>query len=200
MKRSASIPLIFLATIGYGLMPIFTLVAYAAKTSPSELVLMRFVGATVLMWVYYMVILVGILLTMDFSDARLTVVGVLLSVASPVVYSWYFLSLRHKKVIPVPSPVITTYVMTTGFVLMVHAFSLLPQQRLFIRKPSLVGHRRTRLDLLGPALSLFSIMERNMSTVVLPLRSAVSNRSSPFSSRFCFLADTIHQDKWSVLS
>ena len=204
MKRSASIPLIFLATIGYGLMPIFTLVAYAAKTSPSELVLMRFVGAAVLMWIYYiatgrtakltaypkavvlrvvfmigipftltilvkflafttmpvgivqaifygyplivmligvssgresfylsrllgyMVILAGILLTMDFSDARLTVVGVLLSVASPVVYSWYILSLRHKKVIPVPSPVITTYVMTTGSVLMVLAFPFFP--------------------------------------------------------------------------
>ena len=204
MKRSASIPLIFLATLGYGLMPIFTLVAYSAKTSPSELVLMRFVGAAVLMWVYYivtgrtakltayprnvvlrvvfmigipftltilvkflafttmpvgivqamfygyplivmligvssgresfyvsrllgyLVILVGILLTMDFSDARLTVVGVLLSIASPVVYSWYILSLRHEKVIPVPSPVITTYVMTTGSILMALSFPFFP--------------------------------------------------------------------------
>jgi drug/metabolite transporter (DMT)-like permease len=52
MKTHGSILLIFLATIGYGLMPIFTLVAYRAGTSAGELVLLRLGGAAVLMWVF----------------------------------------------------------------------------------------------------------------------------------------------------
>ena len=51
MKKNTSILLIFLATVGYGLMPIFTLIAYKAGTSAGELVLLRFAGAALLMWV-----------------------------------------------------------------------------------------------------------------------------------------------------
>ena len=185
-------------------MPIFTLIAYGANTSPSELVILRFLGAAGIMWAFflstgrikkltgyplrtilrivvsigipftlailtkfiafttmpvgvvqaifygyplivmtigvstgrevfhpsrligYTFILLGILLTLDFSDARLTIIGVLLSVASTIVYSWYILSIRNVKILPVPSPVITTYVMTTGTVLMLGAFPFFP--------------------------------------------------------------------------
>jgi len=204
MKKSNAIILILLAAIGYGLMPIFTLISYRANTSPSELVILRFLGAAALMWAFFLVtgrvkkvtaypmktilliifsigipftltiltkfiafttmpvgvvqaifygyplivmvigvstgreafypsrlggyaiILIGILLTLDFSDTRLTVIGVVLSVASTIIYSWYILSIRNAKVLPVPSPVITTYVMTTGTILMLGAFPFFP--------------------------------------------------------------------------
>lgn len=185
-------------------MPIFTLIAYRANTSPSELVVLRFLGAAGFMWAFflftgrikkltgypfktilrivvsigipftlailakfiafttmpvgvvqaifygyplivmvmgvstgreafypsrligYAFILFGILLTLDFSDTRLTVIGVLLSVSSTIIYSWYILSIRNIKILPVPSPVITTYVMSTGTVLMLAAFPFFP--------------------------------------------------------------------------
>jgi probable blue pigment (indigoidine) exporter len=70
----------------------------------------------------YLIILTGILLMMDFSDSRITVIGILLSVASTITYSWYILSIRNKDVLPVSSVHITTYVMTTGTVIMLVAF------------------------------------------------------------------------------
>lgn len=204
MKKNSAIILILLATLGYGLMPIFTLIAYRANTSPSELVILRFIGAAGIMWAFflftgkiknivgyprktilrivfsigipftlailtkfiafttmpvgvvqaifygyplivmvigittgreafypsrligYAIILFGILLTLDFSDTRLTTVGILLSVASTIVYSWYIFSIRNEKILPVPSPVITTYAMTAGTVLMLCAFPFFP--------------------------------------------------------------------------
>lgn len=193
-----------MATLGYGLMPIFTLIAYKANTSPSELVILRFFGAALFMWIFflctrgikkltgypiktifrivisigipftlailtkfvafttmpvgvvqaifygyplivmligvttgkeafypsrlvgYTIILFGVLLTLDFADTRLTTMGVLLSVASTIIYSWYILSIRNPKILPIPSPVITTYAMSTGTVLMLVAFPFFP--------------------------------------------------------------------------
>ena len=181
-------------------MPIFTLIAYRAGTSAGELVLLRFAGAALLMWLFfsvsgrmkrmltvdpkvilrivvmigipftltiltkfiafttmpvgvvqaifygyplvvmlisittgrerfhlsrlfgYLIILAGILLTMDFSDSRITIIGLLLSVSSTIIYSWYILSIRNKKVLPVSSVHITTYVMTAGTAIMLVAF------------------------------------------------------------------------------
>lgn len=200
MKKNTSILLIFLATVGYGLMPIFTLIAYKAGTSTGELVLLRFAGAALLMWmllfstgawkqavqlgprkilrivlligipftltiltkfiafttmpvgvvqaIFYgyplvvmlisvatgretfylsrlfgnLCIVTGIVLTMDFSDARITLGGLVLSIASTFIYSWYILGIRNKEVLPISSVHITTYVMTTGSILMLLAF------------------------------------------------------------------------------
>lgn len=200
MKKNTSILLIFLATVGYGLMPIFTLIAYKAGTSTGELVLLRFIGAALLMWMllfstgawkqavhlgprkiirivimigipftltiltkfiafttmpvgvvqaifygYPLVVMIisvatgretfylsrlfgnlcivtGIVLTMDFSDARITIAGLVLSIASTFIYSWYILGIRNKEVLPISSVHITTYVMTTGSVIMLLAF------------------------------------------------------------------------------
>lgn len=207
MKKNSSILLIFLATIGYGLMPIFTLIAYKAGTSAGELVLLRFAGAALLMWVllagtgalkqavqlgpkkilrivimigipftltiltkfiafttmpvgvvqaifygYPLVVMIisvatgretfylsrlfgnllivtGIVLTMDFSDARITIAGLLLSIASTFIYSWYILGIRNKEVLPISSVHITTYVMTTGAAVMLLAFPFMESNK-----------------------------------------------------------------------
>ena len=181
-------------------MPIFTLIAYKAGTSAGELVLLRFGGAALLMWVllistgtwkqaiqlgprkifrivimvgipftltiltkfiafttmpvgvvqtifygYPMVVMLisvatgresfyfsrllsnlcivtGIVLTMDFNDARITITGLVLSIASTFTYSWYIIGIRNKEVLPISSVHITTYVMTAGSVIMLLAF------------------------------------------------------------------------------
>lgn len=207
MNKNTSILLIFIATVGYGLMPIFTLIAYRAGTSAGELVLLRFAGAALLMWVFfaltgkwkrmmaigpktimrvalmigipftltiltkfiafttmpvgvvqaifygyplvvmlisvstgkesfyfsrlfgYLFILGGIILTMDFSDSRITIAGLTLSIASTLIYSWYILGIRNKDVLPVSSVHITTFVMTTGTAIMLLAFPFMESNR-----------------------------------------------------------------------
>jgi len=194
MKRTTSLILIFSATIGYGLMPIFTRISYDGGMLPLELVLLRFGGAALILisfqlltgrarelvtptrtalrivvnvglpftlvivakffafqtmpmgvvqaifygypaWVMiiaaikgrerlrltnvigYVVIFIGIVMTLDMSDMRISTLGVLLSVASMLLYGWYVTSIKHPEVLPVSSAVITTYTMTTGAVI-----------------------------------------------------------------------------------
>lgn len=191
MKQRDSLLLIFAATVGYGLMPIFTRIAYDAGLAPLELVLLRFGGAALLMLAFYAVtgslgklaipfktaarivihigipfaftilakfiafktmpmgvvqaifygypivvmviaalrgserlratsvigyllIFCGILLTLDLSDVRITVTGIVLSTASMLMYGWYIFSIKHPVVLPVPSTIITTYTMSAG--------------------------------------------------------------------------------------
>ncbi|MGI6432406.1 MAG: DMT family transporter [Sphaerochaetaceae bacterium] len=204
MKKNVSILLIFLATVGYGLMPIFTLIAYRHQVSPSELVLLRFAGAALIMWLYlaiakktafiktiglrgalrivimlgipfslsivakfvafttmpvgvvqaifygypllvmligiaigretfhisrlfgYLIIFGGILLTLDLKDTRITVTGLLLSFFATFIYSWYILSIRDKKVLPISSDYITSFVMIAGTLVILIAFPFMP--------------------------------------------------------------------------
>ena len=195
MKQSTSILLIFAATIGYGLMPIFTKIAFAASIQPISLVFLRFGGAALLLWVFqvsrkstkpriqreaitrialnigipltltilvkfiafatmpvgvvqaifygyplivmilsiargkelfrfsnfvgYLVIFIGIILTLDLSDARITLMGTALSISSAFLYAWYILSIKHKEIMPVSGTMITTIAMTTGMILMI---------------------------------------------------------------------------------
>jgi len=200
MKRHTSLLLIFSATIGYGLMPIFTRISYDGGMLPLELVFLRFNGAALILvcfqllvgrardlilpprvvlrivanvglpftlvilakfyafrtmpmgvvqaifygypaWVMiiaaiigserlrlthvigYLVIFVGIIMTLDMSDIRISTAGVLLSVASMLLYGRYVLSIKHPEILPISSAIITTYTMTTGAV--ITAFLLL---------------------------------------------------------------------------
>lgn len=185
-------------------MPIFTLVAYRHNVSPSELVLMRFTGATLIMWLYlamakktafiktiglrgtlriiimlgipfslsivakfiafttmpvgvvqaifygypilvmligiaigretfyisrlfgYVIIFGGILLTLDLKDTRITTTGLLLSFFATFIYSWYILSIRDKKVLPIGSDYITSFVMLAGMLVILIAFPFMP--------------------------------------------------------------------------
>ncbi len=66
----------------------------------------------------YLIILSGIILTLDFSDARITVLGIVFSTVATISYAWYILSLKHRRILPVPSTVIITYVMATGTIIM----------------------------------------------------------------------------------
>ena len=194
MGKGTSILLIFSATLGYGLMPIFTKIAYAASIRAIPLVFLRFTFATILLFGFfalrgwnrlvlpkatalriavhigipltltilskfiafttmpmgvvqaiffgyplvvmiisiargqevfhlsnllgYLIILSGIILTLDFSDARITALGIVFSTVATVSYAWYILSIKHRSVMPVPSTVITTYVMATGTIIM----------------------------------------------------------------------------------
>ena len=194
MGKGTSILLIFSATLGYGLMPIFTKIAYAASIRPIPLVFFRFTFATAILagffalrgWrrlvlpkatalriavhigipltltilskfiafttmpmgvvqaiffgyplvvmiisiarrqevfhlsnlIGYLIILSGIIFTLDFSDARITTLGIVFSTVATVSYAWYILSIKHRSVMPVPSTVITTYVMATGTIIM----------------------------------------------------------------------------------
>jgi drug/metabolite transporter (DMT)-like permease len=194
MGKGMSILLIFSATLGYGLMPIFTKIAYAASIRPIPLVFFRFTFATAILagffalrgWrrlvlpkatalriavhigipltltilskfiafttmpmgvvqaiffgyplvvmiisiarrqevfhlsnlLGYLIILSGIIFTLDFSDARITALGIVFSTMATVSYAWYILSIKHRSVMPVPSTVITTYVMATGSIIM----------------------------------------------------------------------------------
>jgi len=194
MGKGTSILLIFSATLGYGLMPIFTKIAYAASISAIPLVFFRFTFATIILFGFfvlrgwrrlvlpkatalriavhigipltltilskfiafttmpvgvvqaiffgyplvvmiisiarrqevfhlsnllgYLTILSGIILTLDFSDARITALGIVFSTVATVSYAWYILSIKHRSVMPVPSTIITTYVMATGTIIM----------------------------------------------------------------------------------
>jgi drug/metabolite transporter (DMT)-like permease len=199
MEKIRYILLLVLATTGYGLMPIFTQIAYNAGFGPIELVFVRFLGATLVLLAFhwlrnsfsilklplktivmlifligvlftltilakflafqtmpmgvvqaifygyplvvivitigtgkeqfsfslligYVIIFVGILLTLDLSDARITVLGILFSMASMFLYPLYIINIKHKRILPVPSLTITTYVMITGSVVMLFPF------------------------------------------------------------------------------
>jgi drug/metabolite transporter (DMT)-like permease len=195
MDQRRSIVFILAATIGYGLMPIFTTIAYRAQITPAELVLLRMLGSALFLIIFlsirknirslklpvktvrtivvnigipftltilfkflafltmpvgvvqaifygypivvivisvltgrekfrmstvigYSIIFIGIILTLDFSDTRITVLGTLLSFASTLIYGWYILSIKNKLILPVPSFTITTYVTLAGTVIM----------------------------------------------------------------------------------
>lgn len=217
MKKNSSILLIFLATIGYGFVPLFTLIAYAAAISSIELAFLRFTGSCLLMWLFYilqgkitslfifpmktitqiiltigvpftcailtkfiafttmpigvvqavfygypllvmvvrvssgqeklyysrligyLIILLGILLTLDFSDSRITFIGVLFSIMSPLTYTFYMLNIKNKSILPVPSPIITTYVMSTGSVLMAILLPFFPHNGFAFSESALWG-------------------------------------------------------------
>lgn len=199
MEKTRFILLLVLATAGYGLMPIFTRIAYSAGFGPVELVFVRFLGASLVLILFhwlgksfstlklpvrtiillvssigvlftltilakflafqtmpmgvvqaifygyplvviliaiatgkeqfsfsllfgYMVIFIGILLTLDLSDTRITVLGIIFSLASMFLYPLYIINIKHKRIIPVPSLTITTYVMITGTAVMLIPF------------------------------------------------------------------------------
>jgi drug/metabolite transporter (DMT)-like permease len=204
MKYGTSILLILSATIGYGLMPIFTKIAFAAAIQPISLVFLRFGGAALFLWAFhlsrrnknprtdkkavlriainigipitltilvkfiafttmpvgvvqaifygyplivmllailagkesfklsnfigYLIIFIGIILTLDLSDARITIMGTVLSVSSAFLYAWYILSIKHKEIMPVSGTMITTIAMTTGMVLMLIILPFTPQR------------------------------------------------------------------------
>lgn len=207
MEKIRYILLLVLATTGYGFMPIFTRIAYTAGFGPIELVFVRFLGASLVLFVYhwvrksfsmlklpyrtvillvcsigllftltilakflafqtmpmgvvqaifygyplvviiiaiwtgkehfsfslligYVIIFAGILLTLDLSDTRITVFGIIFSIASMLLYPLYIINIKHERILPVPSITITTYVMMTGTAVMFIPF-LFTQNNIF---------------------------------------------------------------------